>query len=190
MAIVVIGGHAKNIGKTGVACGLISALPERRWTAIKITQHTHGELAEDGVAISEETDRAAGTDSSRYLAAGAARAFWVRTGDGQIAEAMPRIQAIIAEAENVIVESNSVVGFLQPDVYAVVLDSDVADFKASSLRYFDRADAILFRGETLEPNRWNGVSLKRIEDVPRFRIAPPSYWSAEFASFVSRRLER
>lgn len=188
MAIVVIGGHAKNIGKTGAVCGLISALPERRWTAIKITQHAHGELVKDGVTISEEIDRAAGTDSSRYLAAGAARAFWVRTGDGQLAEAMPRIQEMIAEADNVIVESNSVIGFLQPDVYAVVLDPDAADFKASSLRYLDRVDAILLKGETLEPNRWNMVSLKRIEDVPKFKIAPPSYCSAEFASFVSRRL--
>ena len=33
MAIVVVGGHTRNIGKTSVMAGLIRALPEMRWTA-------------------------------------------------------------------------------------------------------------------------------------------------------------
>jgi molybdopterin-guanine dinucleotide biosynthesis protein len=70
MAIVVIGGQARNVGKTGVVCGLIAAFPERCWTAIKISQHGHG------VAVLEEQDRTTGADSARYLAAGAARPFW------------------------------------------------------------------------------------------------------------------
>ena len=41
MAIIVIGGQSRNIGKTAVVCSLISAMPERRWTAIKITQCKH-----------------------------------------------------------------------------------------------------------------------------------------------------
>ena len=65
MAIVVIGGHSRNIGKTSVVCALIAAMPERRWTAIKITQCKHDkgkvetcdcELAGQAIAISEERD--------------------------------------------------------------------------------------------------------------------------------------
>ncbi len=199
MAIVVIGGHSRNIGKTSVVCSLISALPERRWAAIKITQCKHGtgsansgpcdcEIADHTIAISEERDPTTGTDSSRYLAAGAARSLWVRTRQGQLAEAMPRIHAIIAGEQNVIVESNSILRFLKPDVYASVLDLEVADFKASALRYLDRADALLLSGNGTERFAWTGVSLKVIEAIPRFQIAPPTYASEEFVAFVAHNL--
>ena len=42
MAIVVIGGHSRNVGKTSVVAGLITRLRELDWLAIKITQFGHG----------------------------------------------------------------------------------------------------------------------------------------------------
>ena len=201
MATLVIGGHTRNIGKTSVVCAVIAAFPERRWTAIKITQFGHGvcsangepcdcETADHTIAISEERDATTGTDTSRYLAAGAARSFWIRTRQGQLAEAMPRIRSLIAASPNVILESNSVLRFLQPDFFASILDPSIADFKASALRYLDRADAILLpRNEKLRP-AWTGVSLKLIEKIPTFEIAPPDYSSAAFLSFIARSLAR
>ena len=92
MAVVVVGGHTRNIGKTSVVAGLIAALPEMRWTAMKITQFGHGvcsangeacdcETADHTIAVSEERV-ANGTDSGRYLGAGAVRSLWVRTRHG------------------------------------------------------------------------------------------------------------
>ena len=81
MAIVVVGGHARNIGKTSVVCGLIAAMSQRHWTAIKITQCKHArspcdcELGGKAIAITEENDSEGTTDSSRYLAAGALRSL-------------------------------------------------------------------------------------------------------------------
>jgi molybdopterin-guanine dinucleotide biosynthesis protein len=199
MATIVIGGHTRNIGKTSVVCALISALPERHWTALKITQFGHGvcsangepcdcEMADHTIAISEERRADTGTDSSRYLAAGAIRSLWVRTRVGQLAEAMPRIRAEIARAENVIVESNSILRFLRPDFSASVVDPEIADFKPSALRYLDRVDAILVAGGTLDKPEWKDVSLSLIESIPRFHIAPPNYGSIEFSAFVSQKL--
>jgi hypothetical protein len=194
MAIVVIGGQAKDVGKTGVVCALISALPERRWTAIKISS-AHGGSGDRAAAvtrataIAEERDPTSGTDSSRYLAAGAVRAFWVRTAEGQLDQAMPGIRAAMAAAENVILESNSILGWLQPDLYATVLDPRIAAFKASALRYLDRADAILLCAGTMRQPGWSGVSLKAMEHIPTFRVAPPCYDSVEFNSFVAQKLE-
>src|ERR1700761_8420077 len=122
MPIVVVGGHTRNIGKTSVVAGLIAALPDRHWTAIKITQFGHNvcsangepcdcETADHTIAVSEERDASTGTDTSRFLAAGARRVFWVRTRQGQLAEAMPRVRKLLAEAENIILESNSVLRF-------------------------------------------------------------------------------
>jgi hypothetical protein len=201
MATIVIGGHSRNIGKTSVVCALIAAMPERRWTAIKITQFGHGvcsvngepcdcETADHTIALSEERDATAGTDSARYLAAGAVRSLWVRTRQGQLAEAMPRIRAEISRAENIILESNSVLRFIKPDIYASVLDPSVADFKPSALRYLDRADALLLPAGSTSKNNWTGVSLKVIERMPWFEITPPNYLSHDFIAFVANKLAR
>jgi molybdopterin-guanine dinucleotide biosynthesis protein len=204
MAIVVVGGHTRNIGKTGVVAGLIRALPERRWTAIKITQFGHGlcsangepcgcETAEHTIAISEERDPASGTDTSRYLEAGAARSLWVRTRQGQLHEAIPRLRQILAEAEarceDALVESNSVLRFLQPDLSLSVLDPGVEDFKPSARRYLDRVDAVILpEGRALGAG-WAGVSRQLVESKRCFRVSPPLYCTPELAAFVAERLQ-
>jgi hypothetical protein len=199
VAIVVVGGHTRNIGKTSVVAGLIAALRDRRWTAIKITQFGHGvcsangapcdcETADHTIAVSEERERSSGTDSSRYLAAGAERSFWVRTRQGQLSEAMPRVRALLAEAENAIVESNSVLRFLQPDVSLSVLDPGVEDFKASALRYLDRVDALIVPKGAVFREGWGGVSLRMVEGKRRFEFVAPEYCTIALAGFVEERL--
>ena len=199
MAIVVVGGHTRNIGKTSVLAGLIRALPKMHWTAFKITQFGHGvcsangepcdcETADHNIAISEERDAATGTDSARYLDAGAVKSFWVRTRQGQLAEAMPRLRKEFERAENVIVESNSILRFLRPDIYLSVLDPATADFKDSALRYLDRADAVLLPDSELGCPEWKGVSLKLLTGTPRFRMQPPAYVTDEITAFVAERL--
>ena len=116
--------------------------------------------------VSEERRSDTGTDTSRYLAAGAARSFWVRTRQGQLHEAMPRVRQLLAGAENCIVESNSILRFLQPDVFVSVLDPAVADFKASALRYLDRADALVMPEGALDASMWDGVSEKLVTRAP------------------------
>jgi|SRR5579875_3427247 len=200
MALIVVGGHTRNIGKTSVVAGLIAALPERRWTAIKITQFGHGvcsangepcdcETADHTIAISEERNAASGTDTSRFLAAGAEHSFWVRTRQGQLSEAMPRVRRLIAAAENVIVESNSLLRFVQPDLSVSVLDPSISDFKASALRYLDRVDGLIVpAGAEFAPG-WGGVSTRLIANKPKFFIQPLVYCPAELVTFVEERLE-
>ena len=48
MATVVVGGHSRNVGKTSVVAGLIGALREYDWTAVKITQFGHGICSVNG----------------------------------------------------------------------------------------------------------------------------------------------
>jgi molybdopterin-guanine dinucleotide biosynthesis protein len=200
MAIVVVGGHSRDVGKTSVVAALIARLPEMRWTAFKITQFGHGFCTANGepcdcqtdehtVAVSEERDSQSGTDSARFLAAGALRSFWVRTRIGNLAAAMPRLRKEIAAAQNVIVESNSIMGFLRPDLYLSVLDQAKADFKDSARLFLDRADALLVRAgsEELVP-RWRGVSPRLAIGIPRFSIAPPDYVSDAVIAFVQERL--
>ncbi|QNI36081.1 hypothetical protein [Edaphobacter albus] len=199
MAIVVVGGHSRNIGKTSVVAGIIQALPEMRWTAFKVTQFGHGlcsangepcdcETAEHTVAITEERDAGSGTDSSRYLAAGAIRSLWVRTRVGDLVEAMPRIRKEIERAENVIFESNSILRFLRPDLYLSVLAPTVTDFKDSARLYLDRADAVLVLEGVLKQPEWKGISLRLLERTPVLPMSLPDYMSDEIVEFIRQRL--
>jgi hypothetical protein len=199
MSIIVIGGHSRNIGKTSVVAGLIAALPEMHWTAFKVTQFGHGicsangkpcdcETADHTLAITEERNPESGTDSARYLAAGAARSFWVRTRQGQLAEAMPRIRKELEQVENAIIESNSILRFLWPDLYLSVLDPAVPDFKDSARLYLDRADAILVPHGKLSTPEWKGVSLKLVKGIPVLPIQPPVYVTEEIIDFVAAQL--
>ncbi len=101
---------------------------------MKITQYGHGICSANGKvcdcasadhswAVSEERNRSGESDSSRFLVSGAVRSLWVRTRQGMLAEAMPRVRKELATAENAILESNSVMRFLRPDLYVTVLDA-------------------------------------------------------------------
>jgi len=200
MAIVVVGGQSRNLGKTSVVAAIIAALPNLNWTALKLTQFGHGRCSLDGkpchcatddhcFAVSEEKDPAGRSDTSRFLAAGARRSFWVRTEQGRLHEALPAIQRRLAEAENSILESNSILQFLHPDLYITVLDPSTKDFKASARTYMGRADAVVL-------HRTGGF-----EDAPAeflvpdarcriFRISPPEYANSDLIAFIRARLER
>jgi len=194
VALVVIGGHSRSVGKTSVVAGLISALREFDWTAAKITQYGHGVCSANGEAcdcatgdhswaISEEHDRQGDSDTSRFLAAGAAKVFWVRTEQGRLAEAMPAFRKRLEGTRNVIIESNSILKFLRPDLYVTVLDPSTADFKTSAREFLDRADAVILH-ETGDATRWQAVSLKPVVKLPVFRISPPNYVTEEIVEFV------
>lgn len=199
--LVVVGGHTRNIGKTSVVAGLIAALPELNWTAIKITQHGHGVCSSDGepcacavtdlehpCVVSRETDTGSGTDTSRYLAAGAHRSYWVRTAMGQLGYALPEMRRIFETSEHAIVESNSILQFFKPDVYFAVMDFGVKDFKPTSLVHLDRADALIVIDHGPEQPLWSGVARGLWESKPQFRVRPPQYVTAAMAAFVKGRL--
>jgi hypothetical protein len=201
MALVVVGGHSRSVGKTSVVAALIAALPEYCWTALKITQFGHGICSADGKpcdcattddhfkAISDERDVSGESDTSRFLVAGAARSIWVRTRQGMLSQAMPDIQRRIAGAENVIMESNSIMGYLHPDLYLTVLDAGQEDFKVSANEYLDRADAVIFhQHQTDAAPKWKAVSLDRVAGKPSFLIQPPPYVTPEIVEFVRGRL--
>ncbi len=199
MALIVVGGSTRNIGKTSVVAGLIAALRERSWTAIKITQYGHGICSADGkacdcatadhtIAISEERDRSGKSDSSRYLVAGAKRSLWVRTQQGELFEAMPRLRREIAEAGDVIVESNSILQFVRPDLFVSVLDPAVEDFKGSARRYLDRADLILMTRRADGEASWQESLRGVLRRSKVMYFDPESYVSEDLVRFVDDRL--
>lgn len=64
MAIIVVGGSNKGVGKTALVCGLIAALPEYRWAAVKISSHMHTQAVSRGLGERGPSDSAEGANST------------------------------------------------------------------------------------------------------------------------------
>ncbi len=106
------------------------------------------------------------------LAAGARRVLWLRTKQGHLAEGLPLLRQELgrdpeAASPHLIVESNSLLGFLSPRLYLVVLDPAVADFKESARRYIDRADAFVV-SRPLDGD-WPALPARRLSGRPAYR---------------------
>ena len=111
LMLVVVGGHSRNIGKTSVMSSFIRRTAGKQWAAVKITQFGHGKCAAGGdcecagtdhvYSITEET-AASPKDSGRYLEAGASKAYWLRTRQGNLGHALPALKKILAENTNII----------------------------------------------------------------------------------------
>jgi hypothetical protein len=168
--VIVVGGHTRSIGKTQLVCDIISAFPNANWIAGKITQYGHGVCAQNGndcgcapdehiCAIEWEALPQSGTDSARFLAAGAKRSFWLRTKQGFLAEGLPLMRealqtalpAASQDSPPLIIESNSLLQFLKPSLYFAVVDPAREDFKDSARVALDRADALVLRGSLEDP---------------------------------------
>ncbi len=164
--LIVIGGHTRSIGKTQLVCDVIRTFPRTEWIAGKITQYGHGVCAQNGencecaptehvCALDWETRSDSGTDSARFLQAGARRSFWLRTKQGYLAEGLPLLREALEEISKgmdgvmnsaVIVESNSLMQFVKPSLYFAVIDPMKDDFKQSAQMALDRAHALVMRG--------------------------------------------
>jgi hypothetical protein len=101
---------------------------------------------------------------------------------------MPLIRKKLEGAENIIIESNSVMKYLRPDVYMTVLDPATEDFKASAQQFLDLADAVILHESVVEQPAWESVSLKPVAARPTFRITPPPYVTPEIVEFVRSKL--
>ena len=203
MKTLVVGGNSRNIGKTSLACALIASSRELEWTAVKVTQFGHGVCSSTGEPcgcaledpecpfdIAVERGEDPRCDTARMLRAGAREALWVRVATGGLRRAMPDVRKRLAGREHVLLESNSVLDFIVPDVYLAVLHFDERDFKASAARLHERADAFVLPAAVNASPPWPGFDLSLLKRKPAFQVEPPTYCSEEIAAFVKACLGR
>jgi hypothetical protein len=190
MAIIVVGGSSRGAGKTALVCGLIAALPEFRWTAVKITTHDHGQRT----PIWEEMQPGDETDTARYLAAGAARAF-LATPPTRAPASEPDLPSMLDElwpnfgrGTNLIFESNSVVHHVRPNVCLMIQavpkrDLPLPHRKPSFIAAVRHADAMvaLSHADGLIPD---GLCLAGQEPKPIFHLAALERISAPMLAWL------
>lgn len=139
--LVAVGGQCRRVGKTSLICSIIRETVEAKWIAVKISRHRHG-AAIAGARLDEELDRETANDTGRFLRAGARRAFWLRAPGDDLGPAAEHLRQLM-QLGPCIVESNSVLAAMKPDLYFLVLNPALPDVKESAARYGALADAIV-----------------------------------------------
>ena len=174
MASILVGGQAKNVGKTTLVCNIIAAFPRFGWDAAKVTNHQHNaagcELRAEGTSWSvfEQTSTAVESDTSRFLRSGAQRAWLIQAEDVALEEAYASLRKMLT-GSNLIVESTRVGVGLEPDLCLLVADARRSEFKPSAQEQLGAVDAIIWREmpETLPSD----IALP-LRDKPSFPAMP------------------
>jgi hypothetical protein len=186
MTMIVVGGHARKVGKTSMVAGLIAAFPNRPWTAVKISSHRHSGF-EGADEIHWETSRRGDSDTSRYLAAGASRSLWVHAGQDSYGAAMQQLLPLIQSDPFLIIESNRILKFIEPDLFILVLNYDVHEFKDSAREMLVKADAVVAVNYSSELPAWKGISPDAFTRVPIFPTVDWHVPPQELLEFVQAR---
>jgi hypothetical protein len=198
MAILAVGGSNRGVGKTALVCGLIAALPEYPWVAVKFTSHDHGlpEPIWEEPARSPDAQLAQGqkTDTARYLAAGARRALLCTSTPGSkdsepdLSALLSRLWLMFGRGTNFIFESNSIVHHVSPDVFLLVNDVwQGLSTKPSFTAALGFADAMVThaKADGITPD---GLRLAGQPAKPIFHLARLERVSPEMLAWLRRKL--
>jgi molybdopterin-guanine dinucleotide biosynthesis protein len=151
--IVAIGGFTSNSGKTTLVCELLKRL--EGWEAIKVSRGHYRScgrdphaccispmLGEEPVVRSGRTETyAQGKDTGRYWDAGASNVHWAVVTDGQVGEGV-RTALGRVRSEGVLIEGNSLLRHLEPDLFLMVARPDVLKIKPTARRALAKASAL------------------------------------------------
>lgn len=187
MAIVVVGGNGRRVGKTALICGLIAAFKEMDWTAVKVTSHEHWKIE----PIWEENDAAQATDTARYLQAGARRAFlltapeWHDPNETGLGLVLGEFFRSAGRGANVIFESNRVLYHVQPNLCLMVNGAEPAG-KPSIEYAAQRADAVVMRADA--DGAELGAQTGALNTLPIFKLACLEQIAPAMDGWVRQRL--
>jgi hypothetical protein len=199
MTTIIVEGHSRKVGKTALVTNLITALPDCSWTALKISSHWHNwhdphnasHVSETAAQYSvyEEINRDGLTDSSRYLAAGADRSFWVSVSGDHVEAVMPLLGSVLRSSGCVILESNRIHRHVHADLRIMVVNLGVSDFKKSAWDAIGGVDALVVvkSGNVVPP--WLEKLGSVIAGIPRFYTTGHESLPDGLLDFLSRRFQ-
>ena len=156
--IIGIGGGHSGVGKTLVACKILERL--KGWGAIKYTNTPlYSSITDDSKVLSEE-----GKDTKRFLDSGAEKVLWVQATFSESEETLQMAADMLSHLQGVVVEGNSAIEVLKPDI-VIFVSGDTAKFKKSADRILQMADILLFDNKlpASVPEQTVGFSKKDID---------------------------
>jgi uridine kinase len=141
--IIGIGGGHSGSGKTSIACKILEKLPG--WGTIKYTKTSlYGSITDDINVLSER-----GKDTKKFLDSGAVKVLWVRSPFHELAAVLPNAVEMLSHLKGIIVEGNSAVDVLKPDIVIFVC-GHAGEMKEGSENIMRIADIVIFDEEPPE----------------------------------------
>ena len=113
--------------------------------------------------------------------------MWIRARDEEMPRAGAALRQIARRSDHLIVESNRIVEFLAPDLYILVLDFRISDFKDSARSLYPRADGYVLSHPSERPSGWPQSITAALRRKPCFGIDPPDYLPAGLLEDLSWR---
>jgi molybdopterin molybdotransferase len=165
--MVLVGATGRNAGKTTAAAFLVAFLSRFRTVeALKVTtaDHSGGAVCHRGgggcgacafngpYRLEEERDAASAKDTSRLLAAGARRVFWLRATRRTLPEGLLAYLAMVPADRLIVAESNSLRGAARPGFFLLMSDP-LAESKPSAKRVSHLADLVVEAGTDISEER-------------------------------------
>jgi molybdopterin-guanine dinucleotide biosynthesis protein A len=156
--MLMIGSAGSNVGKTELACALLGKFGKNlNIVGIKVTtiKDKDGQCPRGGkgcgvcsslegnFCITEETNRSSGKDTSRLLAAGAGRVFWIRVLKEHLFEGITALLDVIEPEAVSICESNSLRQVVEPGLFLMARKNDSNAWKSSAKDVRKYADRIV-----------------------------------------------
>jgi molybdopterin-guanine dinucleotide biosynthesis protein len=193
--LIAVSGFSSNVGKTTLMCELLRHLPG--WEAIKLTRGHYRSCGRDpaGCCVSDllrdepvirsgrEANYEAGKDTGYFWDAGASNVHWVIVKDDQveqgIKEALTRVKT-----DGVLIEGNSFLDFVTPDLAVMCARADGGKIKPSARHALRKSDILYlssFKGDGIAAreqfDKWraslmidldiDGLAVLTREDLPQ-----------------------
>lgn len=156
--IIVVTGKVQAIGKSSLIMKIIENLKSGVGVIKTSLQVDFDEsLVTDDIQVL----MVPGTDTARFLASGAEKVVFLKSSYAQLAPALQSAKKIVGDREYLIIEGNSVLDYLDPDL-VIYLDRPDVTAKPSALQAKRRADLIIDSEELY-------TALKDQEEIP-FRL--------------------
>lgn len=159
--MLLIAGTGQNVGKTTLSCRIIERFSaEHLIVAIKISSHFHKKVESgnilvqrDDLYVAEEIDAAKSKDSSRFLAAGAVKSYFVMAADHQLPEAMRIIKDLNQPDVFFVCESGGLRNWYIPGVFLMLHRAGFEMLKPDTPKWRTFCDRwITFDGSGLDFN--------------------------------------
>jgi hypothetical protein len=135
--IMTVSGSHSGIGKTLLAEYLLSLLQD--FAAIKIS-------IEDfftAVSCDDATIMVPGKDTFRLKTSGAKQVIWVRSPEHNLMESMEQACSLLVDCAGVLIEGNSILTYINPDLAFFVYGGDLQTLKPSRLYALQKARIII-----------------------------------------------
>lgn len=176
--LVIVAGTGRKVGKTTVACRIIESFSKSNITAVKISSHFHKPQEHlklisrnSDYIIWEELSSNENKDSSRMLAAGATRSFYIQAEKDASVPAFEKLIDLLPYSGPIVCESPSLAKGVMPGAL-IIVSGDVSPPTAKDLAFLEGRNAL--RIKTAEIDKGEPGPLIRLNDAGFSLVLPKS----------------